>query len=313
MHLDVVVPTYNRSVRVCRTIQSLLDASVPDGHTVQILVVENNCRDDTSLRVGALATQHPGRLHLLREGSQGVSHARNAGIRAATGDLVGFIDDDERVVPNWVETAFAAFSSRPELSFIGGPYLPSWEAPAPEWLPASYPSAIGIKLGAPDDTPFGDPAAGMLMGGNAVVRRSVFELVGVFDVTLGRTDKGLLSSEDDDFYGRLMAAGLSGLFLPRLAIYHDIPAGRLTKDYHRRWCFGRGVSLGYRMRTLPPTEPLLLGLPRWQVRKAAAGVGRRLLGIVGVVKAAEAFDAELAVWDLMGIAYGRYLWRPHAR
>ena len=52
------------------------------------------------------------------------------------------------------------------------------------------------------------------MGGNAVIRRSMLEKVGPYKTWLGRTDKGLLSGEDEDMYHRLLAAGARGFTYP---------------------------------------------------------------------------------------------------
>lgn len=309
MHLDIVVPTFNRVERVRRTIDSILAASVPDGDSAHVWVVDNNSRDATAAAITEWSRVIPHRLTLIRESSQGSSFARNAGIRASQGELVGFVDDDEQVAPNWIACALSKFRDQPALSFIGGPYLPRWEAPPPTWLPRNYPAAIGMKPGPEKETPFGDPAAGILMGGNAVVRREVFKSVGLFDTRLGRTDKGLLSAEDEDFFHRLMHAGLSGLFVPELVIFHDVPATRLTKRYHRRWCFWRGVSLGLRMRRHAGEAATLLAVPRWRFRAAAIGAYRAVLGGLGLRDASSSFSAELAVWDLLGILYGRHLRR----
>lgn len=309
MHLDIVVPTYNRVDRVRRTIRSILDASVPEDDSASVCVVDNNSSDGTAAILRDWSRKIPDRLTLIQERSQGSSFARNAGIRAARGDLVGFVDDDEQVAPNWITCALSKFRDEPGLTFIGGPYLPNWEATPPAWLPQNYPAAIGMKLGPDKETPFGEPDAGILMGGNAVVRRGVFESVGLFDTRLGRTDRGLLSAEDEDFFHRLMRAGLRGLFVPDLVIFHDVPAARLTKRYHRRWCFWRGVSLGLHMRQHQPEGATLLAVPRWRFRVAAAGAYRGLQGALGFRDPASAFSAELAIWDLLGLLYGRHLRR----
>src|SRR6266542_1775781 len=75
------------------------------------------------------------------------------------------------------------------------------------------------------------------MGGNAVFTREVLQRVGPYSTSLGRSGTRLLSCEDEDMYQRLRAAGARGLYLPQLIVYHFIPRERLTKSYHRSWCF----------------------------------------------------------------------------
>jgi glycosyltransferase involved in cell wall biosynthesis len=148
VNLDVVVPTYNRSQLLRRTLASLLKAHIPAGLNVTILVVDNNSKDDTETVVREIAAQSDGRVVYVKETKQGLSHARNGGIGAGTGDVIGFIDDDEEIDHEWYEVVAREFSD-PTVNFIGGPYLPNWAAPEPDWLPPGYHAAIGVVLPKP--------------------------------------------------------------------------------------------------------------------------------------------------------------------
>jgi GT2 family glycosyltransferase len=158
--------------------------------------------------------------------------------------------------------------------------------------------------------PFDENYPGILMGGNAVIKRSVLDQVGLYITWLGRTDKRLLSGEDEDMYHRLLQAGARGVYLPDLIIYHNIPRARLTKKNFRSWCFWRGVSLGLLERTRKQACPYLFGVPRWQYRSAARGL---VSGVVGSFmpkgKERETFASELALWDFLGIFYGKHFHR----
>jgi len=146
------------------------------------------------------------------------------------------------------------------------------------------------------------------MGGNAVFRRSVLERVGIYSTWLGRTDQGLLTGEDQDLYSRLLACGAKGMYLPHLVIYHYVTPDRLTKRYFRRWCFWRGVSLGLIDRTRELPCSYLFGIPRWHYRKALKGTVSALTHLIVKPKnPAQAFAAELGVWDCVGLLYGRHL------
>jgi hypothetical protein len=145
------------------------------------------------------------------------------------------------------------------------------------------------------------------MGGNAVFKRSVLDEVGLYSTWLGRTDKGLLTGEDEELYGRLLASGAKGMYLPDLRIYHHVTPDRLTKSYFRRWCFWRGVSLGLLDRTRRLPCPYLFGIPRWHYRKAFHGLLSTTANLVVKPKdPANAFAAELGIWDWLGLLYGRH-------
>ena len=99
--LDVVVPTYNRRDLLAKTVASLMEAELPDGLAVTVIVVDNNCTDDTASLVRGMKPPGAIRLQYVKEEKQGISNARNGGIAAGSGELVGFVDDDEQVDPAW--------------------------------------------------------------------------------------------------------------------------------------------------------------------------------------------------------------------
>jgi glycosyltransferase involved in cell wall biosynthesis len=243
------------------------------------------------------------RLRYVKETKQGLSHARNAGIAAGRGDLIGFIDDDEQIDRTWYEVIEREFRDS-AVEFIGGPCQPLWGANPPDWLPPGHPSVIGV-VSPQSYSDYNENFPGILMGGNAVIRRSVFQRVEGYSPRLGRTNKGLLSVEDAEFYRRLSQNGVRGRHVPDLIIHHYVPPERLTKKYHRRWCFWHGVSLGLLDKTDPRPVVYFAGVPRYligSVVRSLYSTPRNLLA----GKAGEAFENELAFWDLAGFFYGKH-------
>ena len=309
MNLDVIIPTYNRSALLKRTLDSLLAARVPEGLSVRITVVDNNSKDETRAFVEDYVRRYGDRINYLFEGQQGRSAALNAGIAATRGDFVGMIDDDEEIDSNWYERVHAAFG-RDDIDFIGGAYHPRWGGEQPVWLPRDYPAVIGWIDGGDEVRVFGQDYDGVLMGGNAVIKRSVLHKVGYYSTALGRNGKRLLSVEDEDMTERLLAVGARGLYLPDLVIYHYIPPERLTKRYHRRWCFWRAVSLAIRDREHRAPVAYLLGVPRHLYGTAARALLRKARALLaGSKDPAQRFSDELALWDLAGFFYGKHFFR----
>jgi glycosyltransferase involved in cell wall biosynthesis len=312
MDLDVVIPTYNREDMLQLTLESLLRAKIPMGLQVLVTVVDNNSKDNTRFLIQRYQEKFQGRFSYQFESRQGRSHALNAGIASTRGDLVGIIDDDEEIDEAWYTTIYKAFMVE-GIDFVGGPYVPRWRIPPPEWLPPEYGSVVGWVDGGDVELPFDHNYPGILMGGNAVFKRSILEKVGPYSTWLGRTDKGLLSGEDEDLYDRLLSAGARGTYLPSLIIYHHVTPERLTKSYFRRWCFWRGVSLGSLDQTRKLPCPYLLGIPRWHYRKAAKGVLSTIINLILPKNdQARAFASELAIWDCLGLLYGRHFRKVRA-
>jgi glycosyltransferase involved in cell wall biosynthesis len=309
MQFDVIIPTYNRQDLLPSALKSLLAAEIPPGLETGITVVDNNSTDGTRKVIESFAARSGGRGRYCVERQQGRSHALNAGVKATSGELIGVIDDDEEIDAQWFKVAFEAFTTR-DVDFIGGPYVPRWSITPPPWLPPEYGSVVGWVNGGDEAVPFDENYGGILMGGNAVFKREVLLKVGLYTTWLGRTDKGLLSGEDEELYNRLLASGAKGMYLPALKIYHHVPAERLTRKYFRSWCFWRGVSLGLLERTRQQPVAYLFGLPRWQYRSAARGLVSGVTGLfVSPKEERKAFASELALWDFLGLFYGRHFRR----
>ncbi len=312
MRLDVIIPTYNRADLLPRTLRSLLDARVPAGLEVRVVVVDNNSTDRTRAVVEEWASRFDMRLVYLFEAKQGRSPAINAGIRATDGDIVGLIDDDEEVDTGWYECAHRMFGSG-DTDFIGGPCVPRWAKNSPEWFPSDYSGVIGWVDGGNKTVPFDDDYPGILMGGNSILTRSMLEKVGLYSDALGRTDKALLSCEDEDLYRRLQDSGARGFYCPELIIHHYVPPERLTKSYFRRWCFWRGVSKGLIDREHKQPITYFAGVPRFLLGRATRAVLRKGKDVcTGPHDPRRQFSDELAVWDLAGFFYGKHFYRARA-
>jgi hypothetical protein len=108
-------------------------------------------------------------------------------------------------------------------------------------------------------------------------------------------------------YQRLLAAGARGLYLPQLIVYHFIPDERLTKRYHRSWCFWQSVSSAVLDKIRPQPTAYLLGVPRYFYGRAFRGMLR--LARVWNREPAARFSNELSLWELAGFFYGKHFYR----
>jgi glucosyl-dolichyl phosphate glucuronosyltransferase len=308
MRVDVVIPTHNRATMLARSLTSLLSAEAPNDLLVDVTVVDNRSTDETPAVVESFVARFAGRLHYLYEAAPGRSNALNAGIAATSGDLVAMIDDDEEVECGWLRCIERCFQD-PAIDFIGGPYVPRWGAERPTWLGTGYRAAVGWVDGGSEVRQFGPGFDGILMGGNAVIKRSVLSRVGPYATDLGRTERHLLSCEDEDMCGRLLASGARGFYRPDLVIYHFVPPDRLQKRYFRRWCFWRGVSMGVLDRRQPTRVTYFLGIPRYLIGSAVRGIGDTLRNLIRQREPSRSFSNELAWWDLAGFIYGKHWYR----
>ncbi|MEN3339647.1 MAG: glucosyl-dolichyl phosphate glucuronosyltransferase [Acidobacteriota bacterium] len=267
------------------TLESLATLEgVPGGWDV--LVVDNNSRDDTEQVVARLAQSYPVGLRYLRELRQGKSHALNLGLSAISSRIVAFTDDDVVVPPTWLASAVKPLMNQPTLDYTGGPVRPIWGAAPPSWLPKTNSNLWGtIAVLDYGDAPFiFEERRRIPIGANMAVRRSVFDRAGGFNPALGRSGKSLLGQEQAEFFYRTRAQGVRGLYVPEMELHHHVPGERLTRLYFRRWWFWKGISRARLHRIHPETElgldlrrvPRIAGVPRFAVGEVV-GHARGLL------------------------------------
>ncbi len=92
VHISVIIPTFNRIQLLPRAIESVFtQASNPLIDAVEVIVVDDGSEDGTS---DMIATDYPS-VQLIEQSNQGVSAARNAGIKSATGDWIALLDSDD--------------------------------------------------------------------------------------------------------------------------------------------------------------------------------------------------------------------------
>jgi glycosyltransferase involved in cell wall biosynthesis len=114
LRVSVVLPTRNRCDLVTRAIASV---QAQTHHDWELLVVDDASDDATAERLAAI--EDP-RVRVLRGDGSGAGAARNAGLAAATGDVVAYLDDDNVMLPDWLASVAWAFDAHPEVDVLYG-------------------------------------------------------------------------------------------------------------------------------------------------------------------------------------------------
>ena len=241
VRISLVIATYNRAEQLMTTLVSVAAQSLAP-EAWECVVVDNNSTDATRERVAAFGACHP-ELHIryIFEREQGLSAARNAGIAASQGDIIAFVDDDERIVPDFLGAYVDLFDSHPEAMAAGGCIIAEYPTGRPRWMSrfTEQPIANPMNYGA---TVRLFPKGKIPGGGNMAFRREALVRVGIFDTSLGRTGKSLIGGEESDLFERMATVGIHPYYVPRAVMYHIIPAEKLTREYFLRLCYNTGVS-----------------------------------------------------------------------
>lgn len=207
--LSVVVPTVVGRVEDLALLLDGLTAAAYPG--VEILLVDNRRGVPATDPLPGLMAGHPD-VRVVREPQPGISAARNAGVLAATNDIVAFTDDDVRVDADWLRAIGRRFAADPALDAVTGLILPAeLETPAQIWFEHYY-GGFGGRRNFTAVTVHAETATGPLRrsratvrdgagrplrefaiygvgaygaGANMAFRRSAVQRLGMFDTALG--------------------------------------------------------------------------------------------------------------------------------
>lgn len=245
--LTAIICTYNRARYVGKLLESIAANDLVKTE-YELLLVDNNCTDNTREVCEAFAAAHPDVIfRYTTESEQGLSAAKNRGIKEAKGDIIVYIDDDALVDPWYLRTYAEWFATHPETMACGGPIEPLYETSEPDWM-TPYTKVLLTAWMNYGEKVREYPRGRYPGGGNAAYRKEVFEQVGGFNTALGRKGGNLMGSEEKDIFDKMHTLNMQILYLPEPVLHHCIPQAKLEKPYFDRLTLQMGIS--ERQRTL---------------------------------------------------------------
>lgn len=272
--VSVIIPTYNRSSDCKIAVESVLSQTYGD---VEVLVVDDGSVDDTREVVSGLDE----RVRYIRQANAGVSAARNAGLDAASGEYIAFLDSDDAWLPWKLEAQLSVMCAFPDAGMVWTDMKAVNESGAilyESYLSRMY-SAYAyfdrekhFRISKPIPEAWaGCPAefreskcyAGnifswMFMGNlvhtsTVLLRRERQQKVGLFDTTL------LTSGEDYDYHFRTCRYG-DVAYLDAPSILYRIGASdQLTEKKYMVWIARNNLKTITRMLSVAGNE---ITLPR---------------------------------------------------
>jgi glucosyl-dolichyl phosphate glucuronosyltransferase len=281
------------------SLDSVAMQNMPQSVEWEVLVVDNNSTDKTREVVEEYCRRHT-RFSYVFEPKQGLSHARNAGVENARGQILAFTDDDIFADPDWLRNLTSSLLDRGEWDGAGGRIVPVWNGALPKWLSETDFLTSGPFTGF-DAGPVPCELKREPYGGNAAFYRELFEKFGGYRTDLGRSSDNLLGHEDLDLGRRFLAAGARLRYEPKAIIRHPAPEDRMKKSYILRWCYWDSHSEVTETGLLEPGISIA-GVPLYLFRRLVRWALQWLISI----SAPKRFFCECKMWRVAGYIAASY-------
>ena len=217
--VSVIVCSHNGAgrIRECLAGIQALDYPNPD-----VIVVDDGSHDETA----AVAREFP--VRVIRTDHRGLSYARNAGLDAARGEIVAYLDDDSYPDPGWLKYLVASVKSTSHAG-VGGPNI----APSGDGLVAD---CVANAPGRPTHVLLSDSEAEHIPGCNMAFRTAALRAIGGFDPQFR------VAGDDVDVCWRLQQRGWTLGFSPAAVVWHHC-RNSVRAYWHQQRQYGRAEAL----------------------------------------------------------------------
>lgn len=227
MLISVVVCTYNRCNLLEQVIKTLTK-QILSIDQFEIIVVDNNSKDDTSKFVKCFIKENPETpMRYILETKQGLSHARNCGWKEARGEYIAYIDDDCKAPEQWLEVAKKVIE-RVKPTVLGGPYYAFYASEKPVWFKDEYGSHTqGNKARPLQDGEYLD-------GANFFIRKDILELLGGFNPELGMSGNKIAYGEETALVENIRKKIPREIiyYEPKLYVYHLVTPKKMILSWN---------------------------------------------------------------------------------
>lgn len=250
--LSIVIPTKNRA-NMLRVALESIEKQKADIGAFEVVVIDNGSTDKTKDVVMEYRKRNKN-CRYFYDARPGLHVGRNRGLLESRGELVGYLDDDVILFPDWINTVLMAFEDK-EVMYVGGSVVPyDMTLLTPEFRAKYeiqrgtyrfiYPISCFWEEGITEkDTRIHKAAAGSFFGGNSVYRKCVLYACRGFHPD-GMPNHLLMYRGDGEAYvaGFIMRNKMKAMYYGQASVYHMIDIGRVNDSYIGYMYFRTGIS-----------------------------------------------------------------------
>lgn len=241
MNISVGISTYNRSSSLKKMIESPLRQERLEGISLEIIIVDHNCTDNTRDVVHDFIANSECDIKYLFEDKPTLSDARNRAILESKGEIIAFTDDDVIVDKCWIYSMAKAFRET-GCDVLSGKILPVYPENTPRWIQDHQEFLNGpiVYRNHGDESRFYDDTMLPFVGAHMVFKRECFNEHGLFTVEIGLgTDYPY--GEDVEMFRRLMGCKKI-YYCADCIVWHVHSPERTTFKYINQWFYRNGLS-----------------------------------------------------------------------
>lgn len=290
--ISIVIPTQRRPAGLAVALRSALAQTGVDPKALELIVADNDQQPSARLAVESAARNAPFPVRYIHVPEPGVANVRNGAMKAARGELIAFLDDDQEAPAGWLAALLAALE-RYDGDVVFGPVM----ARAPETVTVHR--AYFERFFSREGPALAGPMPGYFGCGDSLLRRAALpDPDQPFSV-----ERNSIGGEDDLLFGTMQAAGARFVWAPEAWVWEDPIPDRLTLRYTlvRAFVYGQGPS----EHCYASTPRDWAGLVRWMV----IGVGQAFVfGLVAAAKWAIRAPDRAQALDRALRGLGKTLW-----
>lgn len=240
---SIAICTFNRERSLSRTLQTLAGQVGVDWTQVEIIVIDNNCTDQTADVVRSFSDRIP--IRRVVETAQGLSYARNRALAEFCGDWLIFTDDDVILDDAWLVSYTDSMAMRPDFEFFGGSIEPLWPSNPPSWYRADELQLLDGLLVRCNKGPLSreiEIGETLFLGASFAMSRHAIGTTGQFRTDLGVNGTTIGRGEETDFMLRAQRNGCRGWFIAESKCWHVVDPQRLKLLYLFRYGIASGIA-----------------------------------------------------------------------